>query len=116
MANKREFSKWLEQKFLAWQISQGSRKTITEFAEFLGFPKQTVTNWLNDRRLPSLENANEIAIRLGYDVNGHALLGLPAPNVKWLKVPQVWHLLTDEEQEKYVEQIERDAQAKGATQ
>ncbi len=111
IAQRRPYASWLERKFLAWQTSQDSRKTVTEFAEFLGFPKQTVTNWLNDQRLPSPENANELAIKLGYDVSGHALLGLSTPNIKWLKVSKVWDVLTDEEQKKYLEEIERDAQA-----
>lgn len=49
-------------------------KTQKEFAELIGFPKNTYTNWARGIRQPSAENIAQICTRLG--VSADWLLGL----------------------------------------
>ena len=41
-----DFGKWLTGKYLLWQVELGERKTLTEFAGFLGVSPSTVSAWI----------------------------------------------------------------------
>lgn len=48
-----QFSDWLEGHYIEWQWRGQKRKTIIEFAEWLGAPYTTVHNWLSGNARPS---------------------------------------------------------------
>ena len=64
---------------MTWQLNLGRRTSLKVFAEFLGISYALLSRYLNGYRVPRPDHADQIAIRLGYDLNGHALLGLPDP-------------------------------------
>lgn len=50
------FPEYLEKKYLEWQNSLGRRKTVEEFAAWLGVSRPLMTMWLNGKRRPGAEN------------------------------------------------------------
>lgn len=74
-----KFSQFLEMKFLEWQQSQGGRKTVNEFAAYIGVSKSTISTWWNENRSPEGENVQKLAKKLGIEV--YDVLGLPRPDL-----------------------------------
>lgn len=68
-------AKWLHNKFLKWQLESGRKKTVIEFAQYLGIPRGTLNQWMNGERTPTGLYVHKIVERLGpelYDVLGLA--------------------------------------------
>ena len=84
MMGQREFATWLESKFVSWMGETGKRRTLTDFAKYLGVSQSLLSHWLNGRYLPDRQNVSKIAERLGSEV--YDLLGLqrPDPDIQWL--------------------------------
>ena len=75
-----DFGKWLTGKYLVWQVELGERKTLTEFAGYLGVSPSTVSSWMQGEHKPkSSQNVARLADKFGYEV--YDLLGLPQPFV-----------------------------------
>jgi DNA-binding transcriptional regulator YiaG len=53
---KMPFPELLEQKFLEWQMEKGERKTLYEFANYLGVSHGTISFWINGVKKPSDSN------------------------------------------------------------
>ncbi|MCL5429722.1 MAG: pentapeptide repeat-containing protein [Chloroflexi bacterium] len=62
------FSRWLEEKYLKWQMETGSRSTLADFAKFLGISRVSLSQYLHDTRTPSDAHLLKIAIRFGEEV------------------------------------------------
>ena len=90
---KSDFSQWLERQYLAWQASEGERRTISEFAAWLGFKQSIVSLWMNGDRKPGQDSADRIAIKLGGEV--YALLGLRPSDGRLINIQANWTQLTD---------------------
>jgi len=90
---KREFSRWFERKFVEWQNSTGKRKTIDEFAKWLGFKQPIVSLWMSGDRSPSQYSADRIALKLGDEV--YTLLGLQPSDMRLVGIEVNWDRLTD---------------------
>ncbi len=96
---KSEFSVWIEKRYLEWQLKQGGRKSITEFAEWLGFAKSTVVQWMNDQRKPNQENALLLAEKLGMEV--YDTLGLLRPDPLLFEIQKHWEEFSGSEREEF---------------
>jgi hypothetical protein len=90
---KSDFSQWLERQYLAWQASEGKRRTIGEFSSWLGFKQPIVTMWMNGDRKPGQASADRLAIKLGGEV--YALLGLQPSDNRLVNIQANWPHLTD---------------------
>lgn len=69
----KNFRQFLEGKYLEWQQREGGRKTVFEFAEWLGVSQSAVSNWWNEGRMPQGDSIRKLAAKLGlevYDVLG----------------------------------------------
>src|SRR5690242_16263489 len=51
-----KFADYLESKFLAWQQREGTRKTLAEFADYLGASRSILSLWLSGKRKPGPDN------------------------------------------------------------
>jgi len=100
-----QFSKLLEMKFLEWQQLEGGRKTVKEFAEWLGFGQSTVSNWMNETRVPQSEAVHQLALKLGLEV--YDSLGLERPNENLFYIQRVFEILPDEAQQSIRDDVER---------
>lgn len=73
-----DFGKWLTRKFLDIQSESGKQWTITEFAEFLNSPQQSVSRWLAGG-LPEEARIDKLASILGDEI--YEAAGLPRPSI-----------------------------------
>lgn len=62
------FSGWLNEKFLEWEKSKGSRQNYSAYARYLGVKQPTLTRWLNDDNPPEGENLSKLADKYGVEV------------------------------------------------
>lgn len=99
------FRQFLEHKFLAWQQQVGGRKTVKQFAEYLGVGQTTVSSWWNNNRKPEGENLLKLANRFGLEV--YDVLGLPRPDESLHYIQRHWEDLPAEQQRALREQAEK---------
>jgi len=72
------FSSWITRKYVEWQAKEGKRKTIEEFAAYLGTSRPLVNMWMNGNKKPGKENIKILAELFGNEV--YDILELPRPN------------------------------------
>jgi len=101
------FRQFLEMKYLEWQKDSGGRKTVLEFANYLGVSQQTVSNWWNGERLPQGDNIHKIALKLGLEVYDVLELARPDPDLFYIQ--QQWESLTEKERHWVRDQAEKYA-------
>ena len=102
-----DFKQFLEVKYLEWQQKQGGRKTVHQFASYLGVGQSTLSNWWNGERKPEGESVDKLAKKLGLEV--YDVLGLERPDPDLHYLQQVWYDLSDKERRTIREQVERYA-------
>jgi len=101
------YARWLEKHYVAWQLQQGQRMKVKVFAEFLEISYAHLSHYLNGQGAPGQVVADRIAVKLGYDFEGHDLLGLLRPDLNWLRLAQHWPHLFVEAQADLALQAER---------
>lgn len=110
---RRQVARYLMDEFLRWQaqhVGRGERvSSQTQFAKEIGLPQTIWSYIVNEARLPTMEQADLIATKLGpriYEITGYAPR-MPK-NKYFRKVAAKWYKLTDQQQREYVERIEND--------
>ena len=105
------FKQYLEMKFLDWQTQAGTRKTVAEFANYLGVSQSTVSAWWNQTRNPEGENLRKLADKFGLEV--YDVLALPRPDADLHYISANWDRISPEDRrvpreqaEKYLEENE----------
>lgn len=67
---KTKFQKWLDEKYIDWCSFCGERKTLTEFAAFLGLKNATLNQWMNGHSIPRRELLFALWKKYGSEVYG----------------------------------------------
>jgi transcriptional regulator with XRE-family HTH domain len=96
MTEKTPLSKWLDKKYLEWQIKEEESKNVTEFADFLNVNRSLLSYWMNGSREPSEENIIKIAFKLGFEV--YDVLKKKRPNILHLYANRNWDNVPEKEQ------------------
>lgn len=94
MAKRSPITEYLERQFIAWQMETGGRRTVAEFADWLGVPRGTFNKWMNGTRSPGKDHITILAEKLGpgiYDV-----LGVPRPDQRLQRIIRNWGRLPPE--------------------
>lgn len=99
------FAELLETKYLEWQHVQGKRKTIEEFAIYIGVSRPLLNMWMNGNRKPGKESLKLLSTVLGNEV--YDALGYPRPNPLLQKINQIWDHIPPEKQQQLAEQAEQ---------
>jgi len=99
------FPEYIERKFLEWQSGQGKRKTIEEFAVYIGVSRPLLNMWMNGNRKPGKESLKVLSQTLGNEV--YDVLGYARPNPYLQKINNVFENLSVEHQRKLSEDAER---------
>jgi len=99
------FPQWINRKFVEWQASQGKRKTVEEFAIYLGVSRPLLNMWMNGNKKPGRENINLMAEVFGNEI--YDVLGLPRPNPYLQRVNRLWEFLPEAIQKKIAEEAEK---------
>ena len=111
--DKKTVSEWLESKYVDWMAKSGRRRSIQEFAEWLGVSRPHISRYLGGSRLPSRKNADKIAAKLGPEI--YDLLGFQRPDPLLQRLQAAWDWLVDQERrdiEKIVDEVEGRAKNK----
>lgn len=101
-------SELLNKKFLQWQVDEGKRKTIAEFASLFGVKHSTMVMWMNGDRSPGPDYQKRIIERYGEE----ALIAFGEdPDLYY--VQSAWDTLTPETRKAVREQVEQLASKNG---
>lgn len=101
------FRQFLELKFLQWQQESGGRKTVLEFAKYIGVSQSSISMWWNGDRLPEGANVQKLAKKLGLEV--YDVLNLPRPDADLHYLTREWDNLSPEARRALREQAEKYA-------
>ena len=99
------FSNWITKKFVEWQAAEGKRKTIEEFAAYLGTSRPLVNMWMNGNKKPGGENIKILAELFGNEI--YDVLDLPRPNPYLQKINRVWEFIPEDIQIKLTKEAEK---------
>lgn len=99
------FSDWINRKFVEWQANEGKRKTIEEFAVYLGTSRPLVNMWMNGNKKPGKENINILAELFGNEI--YDVLDLPRPNPYLQKINRLWEFIPEDIQKKLSDEAEK---------
>jgi transcriptional regulator with XRE-family HTH domain len=94
----------LEKKYLEWQSQLGKRKTLDEFAEYLGVSRTVLSNWLSGNRKPGTESLRLLSSKLGFEV--YDVLGLPRPDEDLAYIYHHWDELPEAYRHKFRKELE----------
>lgn len=100
-----DFPQFLEAKFLEWQQSMGGRRSVSEFAKWIGVKQSSVSMWWTGANVPSSENVKRLADKLGLEVYDY--LGIPRPDPNLHYIQQGWGRLSEKERIALREQTEK---------
>ncbi len=98
------FAEYIESKYLEWQRTQGKRKTLEQFAAYIGVSRPLLNMWMNGHRTPGLENVHLLAEIFGNEV--YDITGYEQPNPYLQKINRLFEKLTPEHQRQLAEQAE----------
>ena len=99
---------FLNKKFLDWQVQEGERKTISEYAGLFGARHNLMTMWMNGTRSPGPEYKQRIIGR--YGAEAIEAFG-EDPDLHY--VQQLWDELTPETRRVIRDQVEELASQNG---
>ena len=99
------FPELLEQKFLEWQMENGERKTLYEFANYLGVSHGTISFWINGVKKPGDSNVVKLAELFGNEI--YDALDLPRPNPYLQKLNRIWEFIPEDIQKKFSDEAEK---------
>jgi transcriptional regulator with XRE-family HTH domain len=88
MTSKGVVGEWLEHQFLDWQRKEGERRTVEEFATWLGVSRGTFNKWLNGDRKPDGESIAILAEKLGVEI--YDVLDVPRPDPELQAIIRNW--------------------------
>lgn len=100
-----KFPEYLERQYLKWQHDQGKRKSLDEFAAYLGISRPLLSMWMNGTRRPGNENIILLAHTFSDDV--YDALELPRPNPYLQRINDLFERLSPEHQQRLAEDAER---------
>ena len=99
------FPEFLEQKFLEWQMKNGERKNLYQFASYVGVSHGTMSFWINGVKKPSDDNIERLAVLFGNEI--YDVLGLSRPNPYLQKLNRLWEFLPEEIQKRLSDEAEK---------
>jgi len=100
-----KFSEWITKQFVQWQAEQGMRKTLEEFAAYVGVSRPLINMWMNGNQKPGAENIKLLGDLFGNEI--YDALDLPRPNPHLQKINRLWEFLPEEIQIKLAKETEK---------
>lgn len=98
--------KFLLEHFLGWQKRLGERKTLKEFAEYLGISDKLLNHYMTGRRTPGEETTSLIYQALG-DERIFDITGFDRPDMRLAFIRKNWEGFSDEEKDKVMEMLSK---------
>ena len=107
-----KFSAWLLERYLEWQNHLGERKSLSEFAAWIGVSQPVLSNYINGKREPGEDNAFLFYIKFGEEV--YEILAKEPPDFLLRYVRSNWHLLPEEAKQGIKDIIKQVLEEEGA--
>jgi transcriptional regulator with XRE-family HTH domain len=99
------FPDWITKKFLDWQSQQGKRKTIDDFAAYIGVSRPLLNQWMNGNiPRPGRENISRLSEIFGVEI--YDALELPRPNPLLQRLSIIWENIPPEKQQQFLNEAE----------
>ena len=95
----------MTKQFVQWQAEQGTRKTLEEFAAYVGVSRPLINMWMNGNQKPGAENIKLMGELFGSEI--YDVLELPRPNPHLQKINRLWEFLPEEIQIKLAKETEK---------
>lgn len=95
MEPKSKFANLLEQKYLKWQIDQGQRKTLDEFASYIGISRPLVSMWMTDKQTPGEKMIARLVSLFGQEI--YDSLDIPRPDPLLYEINEKWSTFSDDQ-------------------
>jgi transcriptional regulator with XRE-family HTH domain len=102
---------WLTKKFVDWQAAEEKRKSVSDFADYLGVSRDTLNKYMNGTRKPTGTYVERIAAKLGVEI--YDLLGSPRPDPRLQAVISAWPKMTEREREELGRQADKALNGRG---
>jgi hypothetical protein len=99
---KTELGKWLDKQHLLWQMKIGEKKNWGEFADYLGFSRQTLDRWSRGAREPDDDSVELLAIKCEDD-DIYEILNIPKPDPRWRLLSKIADVLSEQGMDDLVE-------------
>lgn len=112
---KTTIGKWLDQKYLEWQMQEGGSRGVGAFAQWLGVDRELLSRWMNGKSKPDKASANKIAIKLS-DREIYKILGYPIPDQRLQTIFQQWETYSEEKKNELFERAIIDEDGSKANQ
>lgn len=112
---KKQMARFLHDCYLDYARDQGHYTSLADFAKYLNVPNTSLSQWMNEVRLPSGRNIYKLGDKLGAPI--YEILGLPlmVPDNEGAKfIISHWHELDEEAQEKFVQILKMELEEKSA--
>jgi hypothetical protein len=100
-----EFPEYLEQRYLRYQTDHGKRKTLDEFADWLGQERVLVSLYMSGKRKPGPYNIRRMALVLGLEL--YDVLHLPRPDEQFYFVEKNWEKVDPSLRARIAEEIRK---------
>lgn len=84
------FPDYLEKKYIEWQLQEG-RKTIIDFAAYIGVSQPLLSQWMSGKKRPGVNNIKMLADIFGLDV--YDALGIQRPNPYLQRLNRIWEFI-----------------------
>lgn len=97
------FPEFMEKKYLEWQLKEEGRKTIVEFAKYLGISQPLLSQWLSGKKRPGANTIKFLAELFGNEV--YDALGKDRPNPYLQIVNRKWEFLDEQDQRRIAEEV-----------
>ena len=101
------FPEYIEKKYLEWQLKEEGRKTIVQFAAYIGVSQPILSMWMNGKKRPGVDNIKLLAEIFGDDV--YDSLDLPRPNQYLKLAAEKWEFMSEEKQQQISSMIAEEA-------
>lgn len=82
----KNFSIYFAKRYDEWQKTRTSRRTLSDFADWLGVDKAVLSNWYNAKRIPTGPSVTLLVSKLGPTVYDALGLQRPDPMLQMLTV------------------------------
>ena len=96
------FPEFLEKKYLEWQLKEVERRTIIQFAAYVGVSQPIMSMWMSGKKRPGVDNIKLLAEIFGDEV--YDALDLPRPNPHLQKLNRLWEFIPEDVQIKIAEE------------
>lgn len=96
------FQDFINKTFLHWQSQYGRRKTLDEFAQYLGVKRELVSMWMNGKRKPGPKYKNQLI-----NVIGDEAADFFGEDPQLVFINQNWDAASEELQRSLTEQLKK---------